>query len=650
MNPNKREKLPVSLKRFFLKHFILPQPQPFRIFSDSIVNRVTRYAAVFLWFLFPFFCLISAEYICFFTPDASAFSVDNTSSITRLFTDKPLVLLLDLLAIYIISLVITLVAKRLWVSCAVVGVLSFVLSTVSFFKFQNTGEYFYPWDLRQTGNVGLLSDYINTDIPTAIYLSATVTVIVTVFILLTRVSLPIHFSVRLPIAFIIAFAVFISCSSADGAKRIADSYKMNISDVYRGAENYNENGFFGALMLNLLSENVKSPDEYSEDAVMGILSSYSGKDAKDSFDRPNIVVILQESFWDVRQLPGCTFSKNPLENYDRIIKKDGVYSGYFVSPTFGGGTVRPEFELLTGLTADYLPNGSIPYQYIEDSIESYPSILRDLGYNTLAIHPYLSSFYTRDEKYPLLGFDSTLFEEDLRAIESLTTSNRGGFVSDDSFVGYIEHFLKETNEPLFLFGISMEGHQPYGEKFGDTELEIKVTNPAFDAELSDIVTQYSQCLMDADASLGRLTRYIDSLEEDTLLVVFGDHAPSLGNDKAAYRQSGFISEEGLTSDDMDKILKTPFFIYANFEAEDSTMLNFDGDNIISPYNLMNAALELCGAPETPLMEFLKDYYSICKAYNIKLTMSLDSITERFIKAHEFLSHDRLRGEGYSQNK
>ena len=638
-----------SVKDILKMHVYTPQPSLSPRLTEKGAKAL-RICGLTAWGLFPFLCFLISEYICFVEPTAPIFGKENLAELDHLFRDRIGVVILDLLILYTTAVVISLIAKRLWVSCAVIGTVSFAFSGASFFKYQVTGEYFSPFDLKQTGNVGILTDYINTDIPASLYISAVLIIGLTVLIAVSRVSFPVRWSIRIPVAVITVVCLTMTYSSSYGAARLVSRHGMSFDIVYKSEKNYSENGFWGAMTLNLLSGTVKSPEEYSKDAIDSIMSSYNGSGASESFSRPNIVVILQESFWDIRQLPGCTFSKDPLENYDKITAKEGVYSGRFLSPTFGGGTVRPEFELLTGLSADYLPSGSVPYDYIENDFESYPLMLRTIGYDTVAIHPYQSNFYSRDTKYPHLGFDRLLFNTDLKNIEEVESTNRGGFVSDDSFVSYIEYFLEEADEPLFLFGISMEGHQPYENKFTEENLTIRVTNPAFDKDLENTVSQYAQCLADADASLGRLTEYIDSLEEDTILVVFGDHAPSLGSDKAAYKKSGFISEGDLVGDDMIRVLETPFFIYSNFETEESSMLEAGTENVISPYNLMNAALELIGAPETPLMEFLKDYYRVCPAYNVKIDIDRNSAVDRFTKAHEFISYDRIRGEGYSISK
>lgn len=63
-------------------------------------------------------------------------------------------------------------------------------------------------------------------------------------------------------------------------------------------------------------------------------------------------------------------------------------------PTYGGGTVRSEFEVLTGLSTDYLPVGEIPNNNIlkKQPVESLAYILRDYGYGTNVIHNYEGNF------------------------------------------------------------------------------------------------------------------------------------------------------------------------------------------------------------------------------------------------------------------
>ncbi len=74
-------------------------------------------------------------------------------------------------------------------------------------------------------------------------------------------------------------------------------------------------------------------------------------------DKPDIIVLMSESFWDP------TRSEKPLASAPircRTIR--AAQSGYVFSPEFGGMTANVEFEALTGFSNAFLPYGSIPYQ------------------------------------------------------------------------------------------------------------------------------------------------------------------------------------------------------------------------------------------------------------------------------------------------
>jgi len=392
---------------------------------------------------------------------------------------------------------------------------------------------------------------------------------------------------------------------------------------------------------------VAKPENYSFTTIENIMAEFEGKEADDEFSSPDIILILSESFWDPKNLPGTVFSQNPTANFDEIITREGSISGMMYQTAFGGGTVRPEFEILTGLTTDYLPSGSVPWQYVTRDTPSFVTIYKELGYHTTALHPYMSSFYLRDNSYPLIGFDDLYFSDELTAIEEVEYSYSGGQISDDSFVSYIEHLLEQDESkgtPSFIFGISMENHQPYENKFAETE--IIVENPAFSASTLNAVTNFTQGVYEADAALGRLVDYIDSRDRDTILIWYGDHLPTLGASRAAYVESGMI-KSGSTPEERALLQSTPFLIYSNFDLDESDILSEGTENHISSYHLLMGAGDLMGAPATPLTEYLRAYYAVQPYYNVRLNMTLSDRGAYFADAHRCLTYDILCGERYS---
>lgn len=139
---------------------------------------------------------------------------------------------------------------------------------------------------------------------------------------------------------------------------------MSFFDAALPESNYMANGFTAGFLINCFSSVIEAPDGYSERAINDILSGYESTPAKEDFSSPNIILVLGESFWDVTKLEGAEFLNadgteeiDPISNYHALCERDDVYTGSFFTTAFGGGTVRPEFEVMTGLTTDYLPSG-----------------------------------------------------------------------------------------------------------------------------------------------------------------------------------------------------------------------------------------------------------------------------------------------------
>lgn len=154
----------------------------------------------------------------------------------------------------------------------------------------------------------------------------------------------------------------------------------------------------------------------------------------------------------------------------------------------------------------------------------------------------------------------------------------------------------------------------------------------------------------ADKALKTLVDHIDGRERPTLLVYFGDHLPSLGANYAAYLESGTIADlYNRTAEEYELMQSTPFLIYANYDLPGKSPLLCEGkDNGIASYNLMNAVLDLIGAPKTELCGFLTEYASVIPYYNTRLGITPDENEREYVLAHRMLTYDRIAsGKRYS---
>ncbi len=529
---------------------------------------------------------------------------------------------------------------------------SSVHAFTNYMKHAMTGDYFYPWDLiQQAGNVGELLNFITVPFPILYTLMLLCIPVMAVIVYFSGASLPLAWFVRYPAVAVIAVCMVIPVSTPQKVTKLLNKHSLYLEDMALQTSNYSANGFTGAFVINLLSSNVQKPETYSEETVTALMTPYTDAAATAAFSetKPDVIVILSESFWDPTLLPNTTFSEDPIPNYRALIERDGVISGRFFTTGYGGGTVRPEFEVLTGLSTDYLPSGCVPWQYVTKETDSYASVYKDAGYTTMAIHPYTSSFYCRKDAFPLIGIDSLYFEDEIYALGKSGEMNvwvGGGQITDYTFIDSIKYYMEKAGDtPVFLYGISMENHQPYPNKYD--EHEITVENPAFDENVMNAVLNFTKGVSHADSALGRLVEYIDSREKETVLVWFGDHLPTLGAGNGAYVQSGMIGTYDYA--DYEKLYSTPFLIYANYDITptEDTMLHEGKDNAISAYNLLNATAELIGAPRTAYMEYLKDFYNTDPYFNVRLQRKPSEEAQPFIEGQKLITYDVLAGQRYS---
>lgn len=605
------------------------------------INILCRVLSVFVAIVCPIYCFFMVEYLHF-----------NSEIRLLSFLSRGMIPLFGLLVCFFIYSLLLLIFKKIWLANLLAVILSLMMGLVNRFKFSSTGDYFYPWDIQQAGNLEELTKFTSASLTlaTIIVMIGSICLMAVSFVL--RTELPFAFPVRIVAFLIIAACVFFTVSTPKKTEKVINSFGIYFEDTALQTSNYEANGFTGAFTINLLSANVSEPEGYNKEAVSDILADFEDRGADKDFAFPDIILVLSESYWDPRLIKGSTYSENPFENFDTITQKEGVISGRLFQTGFGGGTVRPEFEILTGLTTDCLPAGSVPWRYIEDETESYITSLRDIGYETYAVHPYLSRFYDRTRAYPLIGIDNLYFAEELEAIEEVKAEYKSvySYVSDKSFEEYIEYFLENerTDAPRFIFGISMENHQAYLNKYENRPMDVSCDG--LSEESLNILSNFAYGVRNADIALGNLVEYIEKREKPTVLIYFGDHLPSLGANYATYLESGTIGDiYNRTKEEYEFMQSTPFLVYSNYGfCGTSESLHEGNNNNITSYNLLNSVFDLIGAPKTRLGVFLSSYAKTIPYYNSRLGINLSENEKYFVLAHRMLTYDRINtGEKFS---
>lgn len=589
--------------------------------------------------------VFSAGFVLFIWVLLEMYNFRSPGEMLTFITERPLPLAMGLGLTAILYGTFLLAFRKSWVAALVLGVLYQAAGIVNYLKQDLNGDPFVPMDFTMTGKMGELLSFVKVMMPWWAYLLPVLLTLYIVALWLWRRELPrgvrhVWYRVAGCVALPLLLIGFLHPNSAEVnfAK-----FGMNFMDTSLQSSNYRANGFLGGFYLNIATMRVAEPEDYTEEAVGALLDGYTATDGKTD---PDIIVFLCESYWDVRKLEGTTFSTDPLYFYDELCARDNAYGGTLYTTAIGGGTVRPEFDVLTGLTTDYLPSGASPYLYAKDEVPSYVSAYKDNGYKTVALHPYDKSFYNRNQAYPFIGFDEFYGQQELT--EQLGAENvtyERGYFSDDSFVdAIIQQLENNEKDPTFLFALSMENHQTY---YPLEEYELTVESTTMEGELLQTVNTYAQGVYHSTQALEKLVNYIDSREKETILIFFGDHLPTLGGNYAAYEASGLFKNGDWDHEHRKVMYGTPYVVYGNYDLQDGVFQK-DGTNEISSYYLVSAAALSGDADRTAYMNWLLDQHQKTPYYNVRLTMPETDDVAYLKNAHRLLTYDRLIGKRYSK--
>ena len=205
-----------------------------------------------------------------------------------------------------------------------------------------------------------------------------------------------------------------------------------------------------------------------------------------------------------------------MENYS---------SGYMTVPVVGAGTANTEFEAITGMNLRYFGPGEYPYKTIlkETTCESVAYNLKEIGYAAHAIHNNKATFYSRADVFKNLGFDTYTSKEYMDV--SNTTEN--GWLKDEVLIEHILDCLDSTARKDFIYTISVQGHGEYPTEQVLEDPVIEVSG-AETEEKNNQWEYYVNQLHEMDQFIKELTERLEEYDEPTVLVMYGDHLPTLG--------------------------------------------------------------------------------------------------------------------------
>lgn len=416
-------------------------------------------------------------------------------------------------------------------------------------------------------------------------------------------------------------------------------YFWNVSDYFafyglRGnywnvADNHHVNGFLMSFGISIREGKMEKPEGYSEKALKEIAENAEREYAAEIENtgvKPDIIFIMNEAWSDLSVLGPLETSEPYMPFVDSL--EGNVVKGNVYVNIIGGLTANSEFEALTGDSLTFLSSSAIPYQLqVNHDMYALPRILKEQGYATMAMHPSVETAWNRDDAYDYFGFDEFVDINDFQTeYEHLRT-----FISDACNFGEIiwQYEHRDTSKPWFLFDVTIQNH---GDYYGGIDMPIKITkvgNNGGQGYLYDAET-YLNLVKITDDAFKELIGYFEKVDTPTIICMFGDHQPSLGDDfyDSIFAESGLSAEE-----QSGRKFITPYVIWTNYDVD----LKEYGDLSV---NYMGAALmESAGLELPPYYKFLMN---LQKKYPVISGATINQIRdEEEIKKYKMLQYNQL---------
>lgn len=399
-------------------------------------------------------------------------------------------------------------------SAVVISIIEFGLSVAHLSKVSIINEALSWGDIFQTTNFSIVLNYIN------FWHLALLTVLITISLLVfwtERKKGPYTWKARLAflvLAILLYPAVLFSHfaeGESEGA-RILRHHLWKNKIIYFFPDWKKDVKLYGLPYHLAHTSGKKIPPLPTESELEEFKKLVSKEGAQ--VNRPQTVIyILCESCWHNETHFSEVFS--PL-------RERGFRELRSISPVYGGATANAAFEVMTGLPSRTNSLNGVIYQEYASSMgkraHALPRHLHNLGFSTVAVHNHDRNFWHRNIINPKFGFERFIGLQDMDY-----KGSRRGWADDSILFDSALKVLKETKgKPLFLYLTTVYSHGPYenGNDSGVTDYRRKVNR-----------------------TISELAKFVDEavkIDQDALILVFGDHKPSLND---FYMRAGILSAE-----------------------------------------------------------------------------------------------------------
>lgn len=540
--------------------------------------------------------------------------------------EHPANLLLTVLLYALPTAALGALTGKLWLSGALVGLAGALLALADYFKITINGSPLELADFGMIGQIKAVANVAGSLIPPADFWLALTGLAFCVLLLawvrrLTALGGRVRF-----LTFSLCALLLMTLLTPSSARTFGEKLGLDFTMRLDAAVNHERHGLTLSLWRDGFVQDKPPAEGYGGEYMQEVLAKIDellleeGESAAPE-QSPNIIVVLSESFFDPTRLPGLTYDRDPAECF-HALEAEGI-SGTFHSHHLGYGTGNIEISMLTGLrSTDLLPGTDMcsmysdVYEYFDSLAEQYT---KKGGWQAELLHAYTDELYNRTGNYPLLGFENLWFSDEIEALDLAWTRRApdGYYMQDSYFCRALLDRLKKINEEgrqAFLYGITMESHQPYKPEKFQNQFQVSLTADGLSPEEQNVLRSMLEGIVRADQSLGELTDSLREVSEPTILVFFGDHRPNLTlpDGETAYTKLGLCPGTwtyNWVPEQFNDLYSTDYLIWANDAALLSGLAGTRRDSSVTAIGPQ--LLELTGTPVSRYWGLMKKCAQVC---------------------------------------
>ena len=582
--------------------------------------------------------------VCF----ATIIQYGNMNSTVQYISAQPQLFLKCIVLIFLCIFIFIFLTGGLWIGFLVTACLCITLPVISNIKLINRGVPLLPWDFSMATEALSVADGYDISLKVVDLACIIIAIGLTLglfFVFRTREKPKASVKV-LSIPIVILVLVFVNTSF------ISSEIEGNNTNyrVYQMDKYYSQRGFIPAFLEYCSYLKVSNkPEYYSKSTMEGIVEDIIAHcEGNKGNHTPNIIAIMDESFWDAERLDTISFNEELLPNYESL-KAESIYGNLFTH-VLNGGTVTSEFEFLTGFSGEFFPEDYMVYgNFLDDDFPSAIRMLEVQGYRTTAIHPYLATNYNRENAYGKLGFDECFFDEDFEDAKIIR-----GYISDESAFERIEEEYeknKVSDKPQFIFTVTMQNHGGYWEEQTYSDFVVRYTTNQYGEVAEACMTDYFSGLHESDRALGELIDYFRNVDEDTIIVFFGDHMSDAGpKDDRMFAKTEWKNNMYVYDYETHVV---PFLVWSNYDSRSENW------GIMEVGQLLPNVFDAYGIEGSNFWNFLVDLKEYYLATDKRIVVNpdgtytkLSELTEEQANVYEIyklLQYDCIWGENYASD-